>query len=385
MSCTVSLPTTVIGSFPKPAYLDIPDFFAKGKAKPGLLGNNSSEYTKKMSGLSASEAEELESHIMKATEEVIQEQRVCGVDVVTDGEVRRDNYIHYLCRFIDGIDFVNMTETSVRNGAFTASVPTITGEVKWRGPMSCAEEWKKSQAVSTAFVKYTLPGPMTIMGSTHDSYYKDEERLAGDLAKIINRHVLELAEAGCRYIQIDEPLFARKPDQALAYGVRMLDKCFEGCPSGVEKQMHMCCGYPGHVDQTEYLKADQTAYIRLAPALDASVVDAVSIEDAWCRNDLSLLGLFRRTKVILGLMNVSSSRVETVEEMRERLREALEHIEPERLVVAPDCGLGLLDGEKYRKLLRPKLANMCRAAKCVHVSSKRKAAEPAEGERPAKV
>merc|ERR1719350_2712852 len=108
--------------------------------------------------------------------------------------------------------------------------------------------------------------------------------------------------------------------------------------------MHMCCGYPGHVDQTEYLKADQQSYRRIAPRLDRSRVDAVSIEDAWCRNDLSLLGLFTETKVILGTMNVSSSRVETVEEMRGRLEEALRYIEPDRLVVAPDCGLGLLDG-----------------------------------------
>jgi len=381
MASVVALPTTVIGSFPKPEYLEIPDFFARGADKPGLLGTNSAAYTEKVAGLSGSELEKLEADVMRATEEVVQEQLSCGVDVVTDGEVRRDNYIHYFCRFVDGIDFVNLTETSVRNGAFTAKVPTITGEVTWRGPMSCAEEWKKSQAVSSAFVKYTLPGPMTIMGSTHDAFYKDEERLACDLAKIVNRHVLELAEAGCKYIQIDEPLFARKPDEALAYGIRMLDRCFEGCPPGVEKQMHMCCGYPGHVDQTEYLKADRTTYFRLAPALDASNVDAVSIEDAWCRNDLSLLSLFKNTKVILGVMNVSSSRVETVEEMRERLAEALKYIDPQRLVVAPDCGLGLLDGAKYRRLLRPKLANMCRAAKCVPCSLKRKPVGPAEEER----
>nr|UKS50404.1 B12-independent methionine synthase 2 isoform 2 [Karenia mikimotoi] len=368
----VSLRTTVIGSFPKPPYLQIPDFFAKGAQKPGLLGTNTDAYTQMMAGLDKDGLDKLEGYIMKATKEVIQEQVDCGVEEVTDGEVRRENYIHYFCRFVEGIDFQNKTEIQARNGAFTAQVPTINAEGKWRGPMSCADEWKKAQAVSSVPVKYTLPGPMTIMGSTANSHYKDDRHLATDLAKIINVHVLELAEAGCKYIQVDEPLFARKPDEALAYGIDCLDLCFKGCPADVETQMHMCCGYPGHVDQTEYLKADPQSYRRIAPKLDASTVDAVSIEDAWCRNDLSLLGLFKKTKVILGTMNVSSSRVETVEEMQARLTEALEHIDAERLIVAPDCGLALLDGEKYRPLLNVKLANMCKAAKCVPCTKKRK-------------
>merc|ERR1711988_2037125 len=134
----------------------------------------------------------------------------------------------------------------------------------------------------------------------------------------------------------------------------------------------MCCGYPGHVDQTDYPKADQSAYFKIAPALDKdSVLDTISIEDAWCRNDLTLLSLFKKKKVILGTMNVSSSRVEEVDEMRSRLEEALKYIEPERLMVAPDCGLALLQGEKYGHLLEKKLRNMCLAAKGVPVTRKR--------------
>lgn len=370
---TVSLQTTVIGSFPKPSYLKIPDFFAKGEKKPGLLGTNTDAYTEMMAGLDKEGHEQLEKDIMKATEEVIKEQCDCGVDVVTDGEVRRENYIHYFCRFVQGIDFENKTEIAARNGAFTANVPTINAEVSWRGPMSCADEWKKAQAVNpNTTVKYTLPGPMTIMGSTANTHYKCDKQLATDLAKIVNRHVLELAEAGCKVIQVDEPLFARKPDEALSYGIECLDLCFKDCPAGVEKQTHICCGYPGHVDQTDYLKADRNTYRRLAPPLDASSIDAVSIEDAWCKNDLSFLELFKKTKVIFGAMNVSSSRVETVEEIKERLTEALEFIDAERLIVAPDCGLALLDGEKYRPLLNLKLANMCKAAKCVPCNRRRK-------------
>merc|ERR1712232_1117144 len=109
-------------------------------------------------------------------------------------------------------------------------------------------------------------------------------------------------------------------------------------------------------------------YRKIAPKLDASRVKAVSIEDAWCRNDLSLLALFKTTKVIFGTMNSSSSRIETVEEMQERLSAALEYIDADRLIVAPDCGLALLDGKKYRPLLNLKLANMCKAADCVPCS-----------------
>lgn len=371
----VRLQTTVIGAYPKPAYLKIPDFFNTGpEKKAGLLGASLKAYSEMMSSQTEESKKQLEQDIMKATTEVIGAQCQCGVDIPTDGEVRRENYLHYLCRFIEGIDFNKPKELSVRNNAYTAVVPTITGPVSWRGGMSCAEEWKQAQEKALNVpVKYTLPGPMTIIGSVADEYYKDDRRLANDLAKIINVQVRELAAAGCKYIQIDEPVFARKPEDTLAYGVACLEKCFEGCPKEVEKTMHMCCGYPGHVDQTDYLKAEPSAYMKIAPALDESCIDAVSIEDAWCRNDLSLLSHFKQTKVIFGTMNVSSSRVETVEEMRARLSEALKYIDPERLMVAPDCGLGLLQGEKYGHLLTQKLSNMCMAARAVPFSRKRKA------------
>eukprot|EP00929_Paragymnodinium_shiwhaense_P008537 TRINITY_DN1124_c0_g1_i1.p2 TRINITY_DN1124_c0_g1~~TRINITY_DN1124_c0_g1_i1.p2 ORF type:complete len:395 (+),score=121.00 TRINITY_DN1124_c0_g1_i1:439-1623(+) len=376
----VDLRTTVIGSFPKPEYLKIPDFFAKGAEKPGLLGTNTDAYSQMMASLSKEEKVQLETDIMKATKEVCREQIECGVEEVTDGEVRRENYIHYFCRFVDGIDFDNKTQIAARNGAFTANVPTIVGPIKWGGGMSCAEEWKKSQEVSPVPVKYTLPGPMTIMGSTANAHYKDDAQLARDLAQVVNKHVLELAAAGCKLIQVDEPLFARKPDEALAYGIDCLDLCFEGCPDDVETQMHMCCGYPGHVDQTDYLKADVNAYRLIAPKLDKSSVKAVSIEDAWCRNDLSLLSFFKNTKIILGTMNVSSSRIETVQEMRERLTEALQYIDAERLIVAPDCGLALLDGPKFRPILNKKLKNMCLAAKGVPCGCKAPASKRSKTE-----
>merc|ERR1719291_142277 len=169
----------------------------------------------------------------------------------------------------------------------------------------------------------------------------DEEELAADLAVIVNRQARMLAAAGCPVIQIDEPVFCRYPEKALKWGVNMLDRCFEGV-EGCERQVHVCCGYPDHLDQEGYKKADPDTYFRLAPAIDASCVDAVSIEDAHRYNDLKLLKLFKKTKVILGVVKTSSSKIETVEEIEHRLREALKYIDAERLCVAPDCGLGLL-------------------------------------------
>merc|ERR1740117_1921824 len=167
---------------------------------------------------------------------------------------------------------------------------------------------------------------MTIMGTTHNVYYSEESELAADLAIIVNHHVRELAKACCKYIQIDEPLFARQPEKALAWGMEMLRRCFEGVGGGdgVERHVHMCCGYPSYLDQTDYMKADPQSYFQLADMLDESCVDALSIEDAHRHNDLALLKRFKRTKVILGVVQVAASRVETVGEIEARLRAALE-------------------------------------------------------------
>jgi len=177
--------------------------------------------------------------------------------------------------------------------------------------------------------------------------------------------VSELVEAGCKYIQIDEPLFARKVDDALNFGIKNLDTIFAhpGC-ADIQKSVHMCCGYPARLDQVDFPKAPADSYFRLAPAIDACAsCDAVSIEDAHRKNDLTLLALFKQTKVIFGLVDVANSQVEPVEQLRARLQEALQHIDADRLIVAPDCGWGLFSKSEHRGNVNKKLANMCQAAK----------------------
>ncbi|MCK5275136.1 MAG: 5-methyltetrahydropteroyltriglutamate--homocysteine methyltransferase, partial [Alphaproteobacteria bacterium] len=159
-------------------------------------------------------------------------------------------------------------------------------------------------------------------------------------------------------IQIDEPVFARKPEQALAYGFENLERCFHGAPDAVTRTVHMCCGYPDKLDNPDYPKADRDAYLQIADAIEASAIQAISLEDAHRHNDLSLLERFKTTTVIFGAVAVAKSRVESVDEIRDRLRQALDHIDADQLMAAPDCGLGLLG----RDLAMAKLKNLCTAA-----------------------
>jgi 5-methyltetrahydropteroyltriglutamate--homocysteine methyltransferase len=153
-------------------------------------------------------------------------------------------------------------------------------------------------------------------------------------------------------IQVDEPVFARRVEEALAFGLEHLERCFHKVPRGTERVVHVCCGYPDRLDAEDYPKAPQEAYLELAGGLDEVAVDAVSIEDAHRPSDLTLLEHFARTKVILGVLAIANSRVEDVEEVRERLRAALEHVDPPRLLAAPDCGLGLLGRDLARAKLK---------------------------------
>nr|XP_006818154.1 PREDICTED: 5-methyltetrahydropteroyltriglutamate--homocysteine methyltransferase 3, chloroplastic-like [Saccoglossus kowalevskii] len=265
------LRTTVIGCYPKPDYLEIPTWF---KPNFDLSPAHYSEYCRKMP------SDELEKLVKKATKDVIKEQIEMGIDVISDGEMRRDNYVYYFCRHVNGFDFKNPVVKPIRNGACEIHMPRIIGKI---GQCSeddwVAKEWRLSQDMSRVPVKYTVPGPMTIIDSTHNEYYRNEE-LSEDLIKVINKQILGLAKA-------------------------------------------------------------------------------VAIEDAHRHNDLTLLKHFKKSQVVLGVVAVARSRVETAEEIRSRLSEALKYIPAERLLVAPDCGLGFLP----HGILKQKLQNMVKAAK----------------------
>lgn len=343
--------TTTIGAYPKPDALPLPDWFRDPEGPD--TSRPAGAWREAMEALGPDAGRIIE----RATREVVRDQVQAGVDVPTDGEVRRENYIHYHCRHLDGFDFGRLVEREVR-GVYRACLPAITGPVAAREHFLPAD-WRLAQSFTGRPVKMTMPGPMTISDTSADLHYGDPRRLGADLARALNREVLALARAGCRYIQVDEPVFARKPEEALDHGMEHLERVFHGCPAGVTRTVHMCCGYPDRLDNPDYPKAPRESYARLAAAMDGSrAIDAVSIEDAHRPNDLALLEAFPATTVILGVVAVAKSRVETVEEIRDRLRSAQEHIDPARLVAAPDCGLGLLG----RDLALAKLRNLCAAA-----------------------
>jgi 5-methyltetrahydropteroyltriglutamate--homocysteine methyltransferase len=195
---------------------------------------------------------------------------------------------------------------------------------------------------------------MTIGNSVADDFYKEDVAARGiALAEALNVEIRRLADAGCPVIQVDEPVFARKLDQALSFGLEHLDRCFFKVPKTTERVVHICCGYPDKLDPDEdYPKAPRESYLDLATGLQDVSVDTVSIEDAHRPNNLALLERFSRTKVIFGVIAIAKSKVEEVEAVRTRLRQALDHIDPHRLIAAPDCGLGLLGRDLARKKLR---------------------------------
>ncbi len=347
--------TTCIGAYPKPPAIDIADWTETGAATATADAARGFSYAFDTPESATREAFD------DATRQAVRDQVACGIDIPTDGEQRRENYIHYHCRHLDGFDFDRLTRKVHRNGAAVAELPTISARVQPKGEHFLDDDYRVAQSETDRPVKLTLPGPVTIVDTSADMFYRDDRALAFDIAAALNFEIRALARAGCRHIQVDEPLFARNVETALDFGIECLERCFDGIPDDVSRVVHICCGYPGHLDDDDYAKADPASYGLLAKALDDSIVDCISLEDAHRRNDLALLEQFPNSSVILGTVAIASSRVETPEEIAARLAQALRHIDRDRLIAAPDCGLTMLG----RDLAMQKLRNMCAAAHSV--------------------
>ena len=344
----MGLLTTTIGAYPKPEYVELPDWFGNLDTKIPTQGW--AEALNKM-------GDESESILEKGTHEAVQDQVDAGIDIPTDGEIARENYIHYHCRHLEGMDFDNLTEKTLRTGNYSSFLPTVRGPVKPRD-LFLVNDWKRAQQATDKQIKITMPGPLTVADTVVDEYYCNQKDFGKAIAEALNQEVLSLADAGCKHIQIDEPLFARYPDRALEFGVENLERTFHGCPEGVIRTTHMCCGYPNVIDALDYPKAPRESYFQIADIMEASSVMALSLEDAHCYNDLSLLEHFKTTTIILGVVAIAKSRLETVEEIRSRLLDSLEHIDASRLIASPDCGLGILG----RELAIQKMKNLTEAA-----------------------
>jgi len=355
----IRLMTTTCGSCPKQPRLRryAPQFHTKSVwAAEGIRKN--------LNFLSALEDDyELQWLLNSSTREAIRYLDKAGIDIIAHPEQERANYVDNLLMRITGFDFVNLQWMMVRDVQETYR-PRIVRPIGATGD-ALAKDWRISQSFSNAAsgrpVKMTFPGPATIINSVFNAYrpYDDTRRLREDLIAALNKEVHGLYDAGCRHFQIDDAYLSRDWELALDHGIEDVERVFHGLPDDAVSTLHMCRGYTNELDQEGYPKADKLSYQMLAEALDASGINAVSLEDAYEYNDLSLFNKFKRTTVVLGSVSVVKTKIEPVEDIRARAHEVVERVgDPDRVVLAPDCGGTMLP----LKIFSEKIRNMRAAA-----------------------
>jgi 5-methyltetrahydropteroyltriglutamate--homocysteine methyltransferase len=314
------LPTCLVGSYPQPDWLI--DRASLGKQMPPRV---------RVRELWRVAPDELEVAQDDATLVAIHEQERAGLDIITDGEQRRESYSNRFATALDGIDGDNPGKTPNRTGGF-AIVPRIVGKVQRRHPVG-VRDVAFLRANTTRMIKMTVPGPFTMAQQCLDEFYRDEEALALDFAACVNAEIKDLFAAGADVVQLDEPWLQARPEQAQRYGVAAIDRALEGV-SGTTA-VHLCFGY------AQMVKAKPSGYSFLG-ALEHSAAQQISIEAAQPRLDLAVLRDLPSKTIILGVIDLSDPSVEMPAIVAARIRAALPYVPPERIVVAPDCGMKYL-------------------------------------------
>jgi 5-methyltetrahydropteroyltriglutamate--homocysteine methyltransferase len=314
------LPTTVVGSYPQPEWLI--DRQLLGTMVPRV----------RVPEIWRVPEVWLEQAQDDATLLAIRDMERAGIDIITDGEMRRESYSNRFATALDGVDTQNPATITGRTGK-PSPVPRITGRIRRRHPVEVRDvEFLRRNTERT--IKITLPGPFTMSRQAKNEFYDDEEELVMDFAAAVNEEAHDLKRAGADIIQLDEPWIETAPDIAQRYALRAIDRAFAGVT--VTKALHMCFGYA----QLMHDKS-RGRYAFLEPLAD-SVADHISIEAAQPRLDLGVLKAISRQTVILGVLDLGDPAVETPEEVAARIRKGLEHVPAERLIPAPDCGMKYL-------------------------------------------
>lgn len=284
-----------------------------------------------------------------ATIVAIREQERAGLDIVSDGEQRREHYIRHVIRGFEGFDFANLAEKQTRGGRYTVEVPRITGPVRRTAPL-LAHDAEVLQTYATRRTKITLPGPLTIMDTSYDDYYGDRKALAFDLAAALNAEARDLATAGVDLIQIDEPTFNIYLDDVAEFGIAALDRIAAGVTA--EMGVHICYGYGSpNVLNWKRSNTDWGQYRHTLPLLAQSKIENLALEFAAPNLDPSILELVGDKKVSMGVIDVSYDVLETADDVANRLRRALEFISPDRLLASTDCGMVPIERARaYEKL-----------------------------------
>ena len=317
------LPTTVVGSYPQPAWLVAHDVL-KEKIVPRVRAHDIWRVAEPF----------LEEAQNDATLIAIRDQERAGIDVITDGEMRRESYSNRFATALAGIDCDNPCIRELRG--YKIAMPRIVGPVHRTGPVE-VEDLQFLKRHTDRPIKMTLPGPFTMSKQASDDFYHDEKAAALAYAEAVNAEVRDLEAAGADVIQLDEPWLREDLDGANRYGVEVINRALEGVT--VTTCIHLCFGY-GFVVSPDKPKT----YAFLSQLADCTV-DQVSIEAAQPHLDLAVLGGLPNKTIVLGVIDLSNNEVESAETLAARIRRALPHVAPERLVAAPDCGMKYLTRE----------------------------------------
>ncbi len=316
------LPTTVVGSYPQPDWLVDRDAL-KSQSVPRVRVRELWRVPEPF----------LETAQDDATLLAIRDMERAGIDIVSDGEIRRESYSNRLATALDGID-VDHPGTVIGRTGHPTVVPRVVGAIRRRHPVEVRDVEFLRRNTDRA-IKITLPGPFTLTRQAKDEFYRDEEALALDYAAAINAEAHDLAAAGADVIQLDEPWLQAFPDAAMRYGVRAINRALEGVPATTA--VHLCFGYAHLVRD----KRPGAGYSFL-PQLAGSIAAQISIEAAQPALDLGVLKALVGKTIILGVIDLGAAAIETPVEVARRIRRGLEHLPPERLVLAPDCGMKYL-------------------------------------------
>lgn len=311
------IPTSLVGSYVQPAWLINRDMLAK-QMPPRV----------RVEDLWRVAPQWLEDAQDDATIVAIRAQERAGLDIITDGEVRRESYSNRFATALDGLDLDNPATITSRSG-HKVLVPRVVGEIKRRHPVQ-VRDIQFLRANTDRMTKITVPGPFTMSQQAVNEYYPTEEALALGYAGAVNQEIKDLFAAGADVVQIDEPYMQAYPDKARQFGVQALNRALEGVTGTTA--VHICFGYgalvPGRPGSYSFLTE-----------LTGSTAKQISIETAQSNLDTSVLKNIPNQSIILGVLDLSTHTVETPEQVAERIRRALPYIDASRLIAAPDCGL----------------------------------------------
>jgi 5-methyltetrahydropteroyltriglutamate--homocysteine methyltransferase len=314
------IPTTVVGSYPQPDWL-----IDRARLEQHGVPRVHAHEIWRIPEPYRAEAQD------DATISAIAEMERAGIDIVSDGEMRRESYSNYFGLSVEGLDTVNVGAVIGANGRATP-VARVVGKIRRKGPVEVKDaEFLVSHA--TRATKITVPGPFTLSQQVQNEFYADEAELAMDYAVAINEELRQLKATGVDVVQLDEPWVRAAPEKAARYGIQAMNRALEGIPG--PSVVHICLGY-GHL-----VRNKPSGYAFL-PQLAEALATQVSLEAAQPRLDLGILRDLSGKTILLGVLDLGSQAVETAQEVAARLRDGLRHVAAERLVAAPDCGMKYL-------------------------------------------